>query len=103
MDPTDVLNALRPRTLRERVRARLVGGWSAVQVRERLAEPVAAAWFIEHPGEPVVQARRLVDAVRSTLLTLTNEGKVERRASSYGVELRSKGGRAVVVDVFRLT
>lgn len=102
MDPTDVLNALRPRNLRERARARLVGGWSAVQVRERLSEPVAAAWLAENPGEPVVQARRLVEAVRSALLALATEGRVERRASSYGMELRSKGGRAVVVDVFRL-
>jgi hypothetical protein len=30
-------------------------------------------------------------------------GRVKRRVSRYGVELRSKGHRHAVVDVFRLT
>ena len=99
-----VLAALRPKGLRERARALILGGWSAMQIRARLAEPV---------GEPVpagdfeeasfLRERALVEATRAELLALVHEGRVFRSTSSYGVELRSKGHRQAVLDVFRLT
>ena len=73
-----------------------------VQVRGRLPDAWVSTWKAEQAGVDVVVERRLVEEVRTTLLALTTEGRVRRRTSNYGVELRSKGGRAVVVDIFRL-
>lgn len=98
-----VLAALRPRTLGEAVRAALIGGWSAAQVVERLSEEARSAGLAAFEGEPIVQDRRLRTAVHAALVELAVAGRVKRRVSRYGVELRSKGHRHAVVDVFRLT
>lgn len=97
-----VLAALRPRSLAERARGVLVGGWSARQVLERLKPEEREAGLAALEGDPIVRERRLATEVHSTLVSLTAEGRVQRRASRYGVELRSKGHRHAVVDVFRL-
>ena len=102
MQPDPILTALRPRSVREALRVRLVGGWSAVQVCGRLDPEEVRRWKADQQGESVVIDRRLVEAVRAALLALCAAGRVQRRTSGYGVELRSKGARAVVVDVFRL-
>ncbi len=97
-----VLAALRPCSLGEAVRASLIGGWSAAQVVERLTETARAAGLAAFEGEPIVQERRLRTSVHALLVELAVAGRVRRRASRYGVELRSKGHRHAVVDVFRL-
>lgn len=102
MQPDPILTALRPRSVREALRVRLVGGWSPVQVCERIDPEEVRRWKADQPGEDIVIERRLVDAVRTALLSLCATGQVRRTTSRYGVELRSKGARAVVVDVFRL-
>jgi hypothetical protein len=94
--------ALRPRTVGERVRARIVGGWSARQVLARLPSDLVAAWVAGGGEDPIVRERRLADAVHAALLDLTHGGQVRRQVARYGVELRSKGHRYAVVDVFRL-
>lgn len=97
-----IVEALRPRGLPERARTRMVGGWTALQVRERLAPDAVEAWLAAQPGERDVAERRLVDAVRTALLGLVAEGRAVRRASRFSVDLRSKGARDVLVDLFRL-
>lgn len=95
--------ALLPQGWRERLRVATVGGWSAAQVRGRLSDEAAAAWLASATGPPIVQERALIEAVRVDLLALVISGVATRRVTTYGVELRSKGQRQAVVDVFRLT
>ncbi len=97
-----VLCALAPRSTGERVRCWVVGGWTAWQVLERLEPDEVADWLAAEEGELIVNQRRLATAVHTTLVELAAAGRVRRRASRYGVELRSKGHRHAVVDVFRL-
>lgn len=96
-----VLTALRPRSVGERVRVRLTGGWTALQVRERLPPEAVASWLAAQPGGPEVANRRLIEAVRDALVGLVAAGRAHRRTSRLAVELRSKGSRDVVVDLFR--
>ena len=95
--------ALLPQGLRERLRVLTVGGWSAAQVRGRLSEAAAAEWLASASGPAIVQERALIEAVRVELLALVGAGVAKRTATTYSVELRSKGQRQAVVDVFRLT
>lgn len=88
-----ILAALRPAGLREALRLRLGGGYTAMQVVERI--PGVAT------DDPVV-ARAEVERVRRLLLNLSMEGRVVRSRSTFAAELKGKGYRGVVVDVFRL-
>lgn len=88
-----VLRALRPAGLREAVRLRLGGGYTAMQVVERI--PGVAT-------DDLVAARAEVERVRQALLELAADGRVIRTRSTFAAELKSKGYRGVVVDVFRL-
>ena len=96
-----VFAALTPRSPRERARSWLIGGWTARQVLERLPAPVVEAWMQAGEGDPIVRQRRLATAVHTLLVTMAAAGRVRRRSSRYGVELKSKGLRHAVVDVFR--
>lgn len=88
-----VLLALRPAGVREAIRLRLGGGYTAMQVVERI--PGVAT-------TDLVAARAEVERVRQALLALAAEGRVIRTRSTFAAELKSKGYRGVVVDVFRL-
>lgn len=97
-----VLSALKPRNVRERLRARWLGGWTVVQVMERLD---AGDWAFDGPVDPSggeLADRRLAEAVRAELLALAAAGRVCRGATTMGATLRSKGERKIIVDVFRL-
>lgn len=75
-----------------------------MQIRERLAERRSETESAGDSLEACLRRERaLVAAIRVELLALTLEGSVFRSTSSYGVELRSKGHRHAVLDVFRLT
>lgn len=95
-----VLAALRPRGAREWVRARTLGGWTALQVAARLDEGAAAGALAAVDGP--ARERALVEVVRRVLVQLAESGRVRRRSSSYGATLAGKGTRKVVVDLFRL-
>jgi len=97
-----VLRVLKPRNVRERLRARLLGGWTVVQVLERLE---AGDWALDGPGDAAEQAlayRRRAEAVRAELLALAAAGRVCRGTTTMGATLKSKGERKIIVDVFRL-
>jgi hypothetical protein len=88
-----LLDALRPRGLRERLRLRTVGGWTAAQVYTRLADDARATLA----GE-----RWPVEVVHRALLALVEAGRVHRARVRWAMELNTKGMRGMVVDVFRL-
>jgi hypothetical protein len=87
-----LLAALRPRGVRERVRAALAPGFTAAQLLQRLPEDARAALIAEHPfpAEPV----------HGALMGLVAQGGVRTRRVHYTVVLNTKGHRDMVVDVF---
>lgn len=91
-------SAIAPRTLGERVRMRLSGGWTAAQTLERLPSDVREEWL----GDGSIDAqRRAVDRVYRALLALAAEGAVRRTKVRYTMALNTKGPRDMLVDVFR--
>lgn len=102
IDPTEhVVEALSPRSPRERVRILLSRGFTAVQVYERLPEEVrdALAGDLE---EPNARVRRGIDRVHRALLGLVEVGRVKRRRERYAMFVNTKGERGMLVDVYRL-
>lgn len=100
-----VLSALRPAGLRERVRLTLGGGYTPLQVWERLDPALRAA--LAPPVEErtveahTVLARRAVERVRRVLIGLAASGQARHRRVGMSVFLSTKGPRDVLVDVFR--
>ena len=80
-----------------RVRARVSGGFTALQVWQRLPAELRADLGDDGP----VAERRGVEQVRSTLDALVSEGRVVRRRVEMTVPLNTKGPRSVVVDAYR--
>ncbi len=97
-----VLHALKPRSVRERLWARWLGGWTVVQVVERLDPGDRADHATVDGLDPVVANRRLAEAVRGQLLALAAAGRVHRDSTTMGATLKSKGERKIIVDIFRL-
>lgn len=95
-----LLDALRPRDTRERAAQLVLRGWTAMQVYERLPASLQAE-LAAGPENPTVGARQAVDRVFRALLALTQAGQVRRRRVAYGMILNTKGGRGMLVDVFR--
>lgn len=93
-----VLAALRPAGLRERIRLRVGGGYTALQVWERLAPEVRV---VVGEGDPVA-VRRGVERVQRRLLVLAAAGTVRRDRARMTVPLNTKGPRDILVDVFHL-
>ena len=93
-----MLAAVRARSVRERARLVWTGGWSVVQVFERLDARGQAQFG---SSDDVVDRRRAVETVRARLLALVESGALLRKTAVYSAELKSKGPRDVVVDLFR--
>jgi len=87
-----LLAALRPRGLRERVRAAVAPGFTAAQLLERLPEDVRAELEAAYPfpAEPL----------HAALLELVARGSARTRRVRYTVVLNTKGHRDMVLDVF---
>lgn len=92
-----LIAALRPVGLAERVRVRLGGGLTALQLWERLPPSVAGAL----PGDDPVRVREGLARVQACLAELERDGRVERRRAKLTVTLNTKGPRDVLVDVYR--
>lgn len=97
----ELLAALRPRDAGERLTQVIRRGWTALQVYERLPEAVQSELAVG-PENPTVAARQAVDRVFRGLIALSQAGKVRRRRVAYGMILNTKGGRGMLVDVFRV-
>lgn len=94
-----ILEALRPGSLRARLELRLAGGWSAIQVLDRLPEPVRAALAAQSERD-VLARRESVDRVSARLHALLAAGRVRRRRASLATDVRVKGIRLIEVDLF---
>ncbi|MES2638591.1 MAG: hypothetical protein V4850_03895 [Myxococcota bacterium] len=97
-----MLAALRPPGLRERVRLAMGGGYTALQVWDRLS-PAARAALAPGGADPTVAARHAVERVQRVLMTLAASGRARHRRAGMSVVLNTKGPRDVLVDVFRAT
>ena len=95
-----LLDALRPRDARERLRQVLLRGYTAMQVYQRLPEEVQAS-LQEGPTERVVAERQAVDRVQRALIGLSVAGTIRRRQVEYGMFVNTKGTRGMLVDVYR--
>jgi hypothetical protein len=95
-----VLRALRPNGVKEALRLRLSGGFSAVQVVERLDGALRAS-LGDLPGDPA-GSRRVTEQVHRVLTELVRGGTVRRTSAAYGAPLGNKGPRKVLVDLYRL-
>lgn len=96
MEEAALLEAARPRNLRERWSR----GFTARQVLERLA-PEAQEELRGAEGPEVLRERRAIDQVYRALVALATVGRVQRRQAGFWIELRSKGHRGAVVDLFK--
>lgn len=96
LDPA-LLGALAPRGLVERLRLRVGGGYTVLQVWERLPPDARAALGEADP----VAARAAVERVRRRLDALAGEGVVVRSRARMTVPLNTKGPRDILVDVYR--
>lgn len=96
-----LLAALRPSSLRERASLALSGGWSAIQVLDRLAPELRAALEAGAPS-PALGRRAAVDAVAARLRALEAAGRLRRGRATLATDVRVKGVRLIEVDVFRL-
>lgn len=80
-----LLEALRPRGWRERVRVRLGWGFTPLQVYERLTDP---RWGVAEVAEG--------------LSRLAKGGRLRHARERMSVVLNTKGPRDIVVDTYRL-
>ncbi|MDP2312841.1 MAG: hypothetical protein Q8P41_08040 [Pseudomonadota bacterium] len=95
-----VLAVLRPTGLRARVRLALGGGYTALQVWERLDADIQADLGAADV-EPTVAARLGVERVQRALLALAAAGQARHKRVGMTMTLNTKGPRDVLVDVFR--
>ncbi len=96
-----ILEALQPRSLRERLSWRFSPGLSAIQVLDRL--PAALCGALERSASnPVVARRESVDAVATRLRALVLQGRLQRAKAQIATDVRVKGIRLIEVDVFSL-
>ncbi len=95
-----VLRALRPVGVRERARVTLGGGYTPMQVWERLDEVTRAA-IRPSDAEPIVSARHAMERVQQVLQALVGAGRARHRRVGMSVMINTKGPRDVLVDVFR--
>lgn len=95
-----ILEALRARDPRERLRQLVARGYTAMQVYERLPAEIQQS-LQSGPTEPVVAERQAIGRVQRALIALAAEGTIRRRRVEYGMFLNTKGTRGMIVDVYR--
>jgi len=96
-----LLDALRPRDLRERVRVRLLGGFSAIQALDRLPDELRERLYAL-AGSPALARRQAVDLLAARLRALYADGRVARARASLATDVRVKGIRLIEVDLYQL-
>lgn len=90
-----ILDLLRPRGLRQRLRP---PERTVRQLWEALPEGLRPA--VEGAG--LVAEQRSLDALREVLAGLVTQGRLRRRTEQRRVFLNTKGKRLVLVDLYRL-
>ena len=95
-----LLTALRPDSLRGRLRLRLSGGYTAVQVFHRLPEAVQRT-LLKGGISDSAAAHQAISTLQHTMDAMVHEGLLERNTSELQTQ-DGRGPRAVMVDVYRV-
>ena len=95
-----VCQALRPTGMRERLRLRLSGGYTAKQILHRLPEPIQQALVPPdtHPSQAQTAA---LSVLEDTLKRLWKQRKISRKTVNIQ-EQDGRGVRRLQLDVYRL-
>ena len=95
-----VLGALKTKTMRERLRQRLSGGLTPVQLFHRLSREQQRSLLAgETNGE--VAARKAMAQIQAALDRLEDSGQVQRKKVKMQTQ-EGRGPRTIMVDVYRL-
>lgn len=95
-----LLDAIRPRNLRERLAAAVGRGLSPAQVLDRLPEDARAALLV---GDNLVAARReAIEKVAARLAALARDGVLAHATRKVYVDRRGPGVARIEVDTYRL-
>jgi len=96
---SQVRDALKARTLRERVKHRIAGGLTVAQIFERLPVDTKDA-LLDNNANPTVARRHALDRVVEALFTHIDAGDVQRKRTR--IKNATRAGIDVMVDVYRL-
>ena len=95
-----LLDVIRPASLRDRLRLRLSGGYTAVQVFHRLPPPTQRA-LLEGGISDSAAAHQAISTLQETMDAMVREGILRRQTSELQTQ-DGRGPRAVMVDVYRM-
>jgi len=98
---TVLLAALRARSVRERLRLRMSGGFTAVQLFHRLGDAEQRA-LLGGEDNTEVAVRGALERLQAALGGLEGAGRVLRRRVKLQTQ-DGRGPRSVQVDVYRLS
>jgi hypothetical protein len=97
-----LIEAMRPADLRERIKIRLAGGMTALQIYDRLPDALRAA-LEEGPENAVVARRQGIHVIEHGLYSLGQQSRVRRKNVTTAINLPGKGLRSINIDVYKLT
>ncbi len=101
MDLRDaLLDAIRPESFRDRLRLRLSGGYTAVQVFHRLSEALQRS-LMEGAVSKSAGSHQAISTLQLTMDAMVREGILRRQTSELQTD-DGRGPRAVMVDVYRI-
>ena len=92
---TNILNALRPKGPRERLRVRLTGGLTVAQIHERLEPPLRSK-----DGPEIVARRAAYEEIASALHEMISSGRVRKKR--IHVKNAARAGIDSMIDVYKL-
>ncbi len=95
-----LLDAIRPGSLRDRLRLRLSGGYTAVQVFHRLPDEVQHT-LLSGAVSDSAAAHQAITTLQHTMDALVRQGILRRQTSELQTD-DGRGPRAVMVDVYRI-
>ena len=100
--PARLLAVMRPIGLGDRVRLRIAKGRTSVQLLGRLTDHEQAQLRADSDNENL-SPRQALTKVQGALDDLERAGQVRRSQADLRTNLRGKGVRRVIVDVYRCT
>jgi hypothetical protein len=98
--PGRLLTVMRPDSLAERVGLRITGGRTAVQLLERLRANEQTQLRADSDNENLAH-RQALSKIQGALDQLERSGQARRSQAKIRTDLRGKGVRLVLVDVYR--
>ena len=95
-----LLDVIRPASLVDRLRLRLSGGYTAVQVFHRLPEAVQRT-LLKGGISDSAAAHQAISTLQHTMDDMVRDGILRRQTSELQTQ-DGRGPRAVMVDVYRV-